>query len=121
MAEQSHGRPETCVHVVYALPEVQHVVEVAVTQGMTAADAVARSGLIERFPDIAEQRLVLGLFGRQIDERTPVGAGDRVEICRPLLRDPRDLRRDMTAQGRVVGQRRAQAPTSREPVTKRPE
>jgi putative ubiquitin-RnfH superfamily antitoxin RatB of RatAB toxin-antitoxin module len=107
------------VHVVYALPEVQYVVEVALTQGMTAADAVARSGLIDRFPEIAAQRLVLGLFGRQIDERTPVGAGDRIEICRALLRDPRDLRRDMTAQGRVVGQRRTQAPS--EQVTKTPE
>ncbi len=119
MAEQSRGGPQTSVRVVYALPEVQHVVEVALTQGMTAADAVARSGLIDRFPEIAEQSLVLGLFGRQIDERTRVAPGDRIEICRALLRDPRDLRRDMTAQGRVVGQRLTQAPS--EPVTKRPE
>jgi putative ubiquitin-RnfH superfamily antitoxin RatB of RatAB toxin-antitoxin module len=93
------------VTVIYALSESQHIAEVECAVGLSASEAVERSGLATRFPEIRDRPLVLGLFGRRIDPQTPVRPGDRVEICRPLLRDPRELRRYMTAQGRVIGQR----------------
>ncbi|MGD2167741.1 MAG: RnfH family protein [Gammaproteobacteria bacterium] len=95
----------TDVVVVYALPDAQYLVTVAYESGMTAHEAITRSGLPERFPEIASKALVPGLFGRPIRPDQPVAPGDRIEICRPLKRDPRELRRLMTAQGRVVGQR----------------
>jgi len=98
---------EAPVLVVYALPDVQHLVEVEWTAGMTAAEALERSRLAETHPEIAARPLVLGLFGRAIEPRTPVRPGDRIDICRPLLRDPREQRRYMNDKGMVIGQRRA--------------
>lgn len=95
------------VQVVYALPDTQYLVAVDLKSGMTAADAVAGSGLTERFPEITAAPLVLGLFGRRIDAHYCVRPGDRIEICRPLRSDPREMRRFMTSQGRVIGQRDA--------------
>src|SRR5690606_9370170 len=89
------------VEVVYALPDEQRIVALEWTEGLTAGEAVRRSRLVDAFPGIGSRRLVLGLFGESIDEDRLLAAGDRVEICRPLLRDPRDLRREMLAQGRV--------------------
>ena len=106
MAEVSQPGPASAL-VIYALPDAQHVVDVEYLEGMTAADAVQRSGLPERFAEIAARPLVLGAFGRVIEPSAPIRPGDRIEICRPLLRDPRELRRHMTEQGMVIGQRHA--------------
>ncbi len=100
------GDPDAAVEVVYALPDEQRVVSVPLTPGLTAGDAVRRSGLLEAFPEI-ERPLVLGLFGEPIAEDHLLAAGDRVEISRPLVRDPRDLRRERVARGiGVAGKKR---------------
>lgn len=104
MAE-ARSREADAVVVVYALPEEQHLVTIAWESGLTAAQAVQRSGLPERFAQIDQTQLVLGNYGRPIDADQVVERGMRIEICRPLQRDPRELRRIMMSQGRVVGQR----------------
>lgn len=91
------------VEVVYAKPDVQRVVTLALTDGLTAGEAVRRSGLLEEFPEIGESELVLGLFGEHIAPERRLAAGDRVEICRPLQRDPREMRWELTARGEVMG------------------
>jgi putative ubiquitin-RnfH superfamily antitoxin RatB of RatAB toxin-antitoxin module len=91
------------VRVIYALPDLQVAVDVPLEAGLTAQEAVARSRLPERYPEIDERPLVLGLFGQRIELERVVAPGDRIEICRPLVRDPRDLRRILLSQGRVVG------------------
>ena len=93
------------VTVVYALPDEQHLVAVAWEPGLTGAQAVRRSGLPERFSEIGQAPLVLGSYGRPLVADQVLERGARVEICRPLQRDPRELRRIMMSQGRVVGQR----------------
>ena len=98
---------EKQVTVVYALPDEQYLASVDYAAGLTAGEAVARSGLPERFPEIASTPLMLGAFGRQIMPEQPLSPGARVEICRALQRDPRELRRFMSSQGMVVGQRDA--------------
>lgn len=91
------------VEVAYGKPEEQVVVALPWTQGLTAREAVEHSELLDRFPEIDPAALVLGIFGRRIPESTALKAGDRVEICRPLHRDPRDMRRDALASGAVMG------------------
>lgn len=98
------------VVVVYALTDQQYLISVEHETGMTASDAVRLSGLPQRFPEIADRPLVLGLFGQPIDLDHQVEPGARIEICRPLRRDPRELRRIMTSQGMVVGQRESGEP-----------
>ena len=95
----------TTVEVVYALPERQWIVSVALTEGMTALDAVYQSRLATEHPEINDHPLVLGLFGVEIEPAYRVKPGDRIEICRPLLQDPREMRRHFIEAGRVMGQR----------------
>ena len=94
---------EQVVQVLYALPTEQVVVEVVYETGMTEMRAVERSGLAERYPAIREQPLVLGIWGVEVESAHPVRAGDRIEISRPLEVDPRDMRRVMMSDGRVMG------------------
>ena len=97
--ETSAGRapePDTpAVEVVYAEPAVQRVVRDAHAPGMTAEQAVRASGLLEELPAIAAGELVLGVFGVRVDGTQVLEPGDRVEICRPLERDPRERRREL--------------------------
>lgn len=86
------------VEVVYALPDRQRVVTVALpAQGLTAQAAMEQSGLTVEFPEILSQPLVLGVFGAICAPDRPLRAGDRVEIYRPLRNDPRATRRERVA------------------------
>jgi putative ubiquitin-RnfH superfamily antitoxin RatB of RatAB toxin-antitoxin module len=68
-------------------------VEVCVAAGATVLDVVRRSGLLERFAQIDLSRQAVGVWGRACPLDTPVHAGDRVEIYRPLEMDPKEARR----------------------------
>lgn len=81
------------VQVVYALPETQVLVDMRLPRGTTAGEAVRRSGLCERFPGIDPDCTPIGIFGRACEPGTLLHSGDRVEIYRPLLADPKDARR----------------------------
>jgi|SRR5690606_3077638 len=89
------GPGAPAVEVVYAEPDVQRVVRVAYAPGLTAEQAVVASGLLDELPRSVTNPLVLGVFGVRVEGTHVLEAGDRVEICRPLLRDPRERRRDL--------------------------
>ncbi len=90
------------VEVLYALPDAQSLVDVEFSPGLTAGEAVARSRIRERYPSIPANP-VLGRHGERIDATTPVAAGDRIEICRPLVADPRAMRFEKVSAGQVMG------------------
>ena len=89
------------VEVVYALPERQWLVGLDVPVGTTVAEAVKRSGLLERCShlDATSLRDNVGIFGRHVDLERKLCAGDRVEIYRPLRVSPRELRRQRARHG----------------------
>lgn len=89
--------------MLYALPGQQVIVDVPFYNGLTAREAVERSGLTTQFPEIGDQPLVLGVWGTEVDYEYALRDGDRVEISRPLQADPRVMRRDLMAEGRVMG------------------
>ena len=91
------------VYIVYALPDEQFIVALMLEPGMTAGRAVQVSGLVEAHPEIGEREIVLGIFGERVPPQHMLAAGDRVEICRPLHTDPRDLRRMRHARGLAMG------------------
>ena len=93
------------VVVAYALPEQQSVTPVEVKAGSTAHDAVQLSGVLGRFPEIASKPLELAVFGRKVQPTTPLKPGDRVEILRPLLRDPKETRRQLAGRGQTMGRK----------------
>jgi len=80
------------VSVVWATPEVQDVVPLLLPQGATVADAMRESGLAQRhaFPTAAMRPAI---HGRLVDADTVLADGDRVEICRPLVADAKEARR----------------------------
>jgi putative ubiquitin-RnfH superfamily antitoxin RatB of RatAB toxin-antitoxin module len=82
------------VDVVYALPESQRIVRVPFVAGLTAERAVRDSGLLDAVAESVASSLVLGVFGARVGPHHALEPGDRVEICRPLTRDPRDRRRE---------------------------
>lgn len=81
------------VEVVYALPAEQAVVSLELEDGATVAEAIERSGLVGRFPEIAAAPAVVGIFGRRTTPGARVQDGDRIEIYRPLTADPKEVRR----------------------------
>jgi putative ubiquitin-RnfH superfamily antitoxin RatB of RatAB toxin-antitoxin module len=91
------------VQVVYALPGEQRIVDVSFRRGMTVSEAVEASGLEALFPEIGAHALVVGVFGTRVSLDRVVEPGDRVEICRPLIADPRAMRRELWSDGKVMG------------------
>jgi len=81
------------VEVVYATPTRQEVIAVPITAGCTALQAAQLSGISRIFSDMDWSNIRLGIFGRLVNPDHMLTAGDRVEIYRPLLIDPKESRR----------------------------
>lgn len=92
------------VEVAYATPERQQLIELEVPAGTTAGEAVRLSGLHEAHPDLDTGNI--GVFGEHVAPDYPLQAGDRVEIYRPLVADPKEVRRKLARQGKSMGRRR---------------
>ncbi|HLD14008.1 MAG TPA: RnfH family protein [Burkholderiales bacterium] len=88
------------VDVVYAKSDTQVVIELKMPSGVTVTEAIHRSGLIERFPEIELEKHGVGIFGELVGLNDPLRDGDRVEIYRPLLADPKVARRARAAKGK---------------------
>ena len=88
------------VELVYALPAAQEVVELELPEGVTIRRALELSGLLERYPDIDRSAFAVGLYGRTAAADTILTDGDRVEIYRPLVADPKQARRRRAARAR---------------------
>jgi putative ubiquitin-RnfH superfamily antitoxin RatB of RatAB toxin-antitoxin module len=94
------------VEVVCALPEKQVVLAVDLPRGASAGDAVHASGIAAHFPDLDIANAPLGVYGRRVPREHTLAPGDRVEIYRPLIADPKEVRRRLAAQGKTMGSRR---------------
>ncbi len=88
------------VEVAYALPHQQKIISLLVEPGTSALQAVQRSGIVNFFPEIDITNAKMGIFGQSLGSKgLDVAAnyvlqqGDRVEIYRPLIVDPKDARR----------------------------
>ena len=88
------------IEVAYAMPESQVLLDITVPLGTTAMQAVEQSGMLQQFPEIDLATSKLGIFARVLGTQgTPepkmyeVREGDRVEIYRPLILDPKEIRR----------------------------
>jgi putative ubiquitin-RnfH superfamily antitoxin RatB of RatAB toxin-antitoxin module len=89
----ARGESEVSVEVVYALPNRQILVQLALRAGATVRDAVMLSGLPSQYPDIDLFHAKIGIFGKRVPPDTILNNGDRVEIYRSLTADPKEVRR----------------------------
>ena len=90
------------VEVCYAKPEVQAMVALTLATGSTALQALERSGLPQRFPEIEVAQAVLGIRGKRVESGRVLEEGDRLEILRPLTADPKETRRRRAAKGKTM-------------------
>jgi len=81
------------VEVAYALPEKQYLQRVTLQQGATVEEAIRASGLLELRTDIDLNKNKVGIYSRPVKLADVLQDGDRVEIYRPLIADPKELRR----------------------------
>jgi len=86
------------VEVVYALPDTQLLVELKAVPGTTARQAIEQSGILRRFPGIDFTGQKIGIFSKIVRPDAVLREGDRVEIYRPLIADPKEVRRRRARQ-----------------------
>jgi len=89
------------VEIAYATPEQQVLLSIEVEPGTTVEQLIKRSGILEKFPEIEVGKTnKLGIFGKVIKGSAVLREKDRVEIYRPLLADPKEVRRRRAAEGK---------------------
>ncbi|MCB1831707.1 MAG: RnfH family protein, partial [Gammaproteobacteria bacterium] len=90
------------VEVVYARPDEQLVVALQVASDATLQSAIEQSGILQRFPEIDIETVKVGIFGKASPLDAALNPGDRVEIYRPLIADPKEARKKRAAEGKQM-------------------
>ena len=90
------------VEVVFALPSEQTVIDVELPVPATVDDAIRESGILEKYPQIDLEVNKTGIFGKPAKREAALHPGDRVEIYRPLIADPKEMRKQR-AKGKSDG------------------
>ncbi len=91
------------IEVVYGTPEKQALLEVVVEKGTTVEQAILASGIVKRFPDINLEVLKVGIWNRTCKLADLPKKGDRIEIYRPLIADPKEARRRRAEKAKDEG------------------
>ncbi len=90
------------VEVTYAKPDRQDVVPLKLPEGSTIQQAIESSGLPQRHPEIDLAKAKVGIYGKLSRLDTVVRDRDRVEIYRPLIADPKEVRKQRAADGKTM-------------------
>lgn len=90
------------VEVVYALPDEQTLLKQQVAAGATVAEAIEASGILQKYPQIDLATNKLGIFGKLVKADAVLRDRDRIEIYRPLIADPKEVRRKRAEEGKVM-------------------
>lgn len=90
--------PSISVEVAYATPNKQAVLRLELAAGSTVAEAIERSGIRSLFPGLVVDPGAVGIFSRKVPLDHVLRAGDRVEIYRPLVADPKEVRRERASR-----------------------
>ena len=86
----------------YQTPEKQLILVVPFHDGLTVQKAIDASGILKHFPDINLDNNAVGVFSKPCKLDTLLRVGDRVEIYRPLIADPKEVRRQRAEAGKVT-------------------
>ena len=88
---------EIMVEVAYALPEEQVIISIKVPTKFNVKQAIERSGVQKKFPSIDLSKNKVGIFGKKTTLDYLLKDRDRIEIYRPLILDPKEMRRKRAA------------------------
>lgn len=100
MSDESGG--SISVEVIFALPEKAERLPLKLARGCTVQQAIEFSGLLQKYPEIDLARSKVGIFAKLVKLDQPLRNHDRVEIYRPLIADPKEVRRQRAAEGKVM-------------------
>lgn len=106
----TNHQAEIIVEVAYALPTEQLIVPIKVRAGITAEQAIKASGILSKFPEIDLATNKIGIFGKLSRLDVELRHLDRVEIYRPLIADPKEVRKQRAADGKVMKKGGGDAP-----------
>ena len=90
------------IEVVYALPDRQTLIRRSMPAGTTVADGIRLSGVLDKHPEIDLAVNKLGIFGKLTKADAVLRDRDRIEIYRPLIADPKEVRRKRVEEGKVM-------------------
>lgn len=81
------------IELIYALPDEQELLVIQAPLGSTVEQAIAISGILEKYPEIDLANTKVGIFSKVSKLNEALRDGDRIEIYRPLIADPKEMRR----------------------------
>jgi putative ubiquitin-RnfH superfamily antitoxin RatB of RatAB toxin-antitoxin module len=90
------------VEIVYARPDEQALEQLRVPVKASVEEVIRRSGFLERFPEIDLGSNKVGIFGKLAKLDAQLNEGDRIEIYRPLIADPKEARKKRAAEGKAM-------------------
>ena len=90
------------VEVVYPLSHKQEIFKVSLPAGATVRHAIEASGVLQKYPEIDLAKHKLGVFAKLTKPDTALRDRDRVEIYRPLIADPKEVRKQRAAEGKIM-------------------
>ncbi len=90
------------VEVCYALSGKQELVKLSLTEGSSLQQAVEASGLLEKYPEIDLKKNKFGIWNKLSKVDSVLRDKDRIEIYRPLIADPKEVRKQRAAEGKVM-------------------
>ena len=90
------------VEVIYALPEKSEIVSLDLAEGSTVMQALEASGLLEKHPEIDVKKNKFGIYAKLAKIDAVLRDRDRIEIYRPLIADPKEVRKQRAAEGKVM-------------------
>ena len=94
MAEQ------VTVELIYPLPHEQILFAFVVDEGATIREGILASGVLDKYPELDIEAMKVGIFGKLAPMTTKLRAKDRIEIYRPLIADPKEVRKQRAAAGK---------------------
>lgn len=97
------SKPQIAVEVVYGLPDRQVLLEVNVEQGLNVQQVIEASGILQQFDGIDLNANKVGIWNRTCKLRDVPRDGDRIEIYRPLIADPKEARRVRAEKAKEEG------------------
>ena len=101
-SEQENPSEMIMVEVAYALPQRQEIIALQVPAGTTVQHAAKQSGIAQHFPEIDLATAKMGIFGKVAKGDAVLQPGDRVEIYRSLIADPKAVRKQRAAEGKKM-------------------
>lgn len=90
------------IEVAYALRHKQTLINIEVDDNASVEDAILQSNILKKYPEINLKKNKIGIFGKITSLDVKLREKDRVEIYRPLIADPKEVRKQRAAEGKIM-------------------